>query len=113
MPGVSVDLAFDAGPLIRWLDRHNHSWNDYHLDTVRADRANVADVIGLHRLTMVRWRQGARLNAWQVDRFCTRAGIHPAEIYGQEWWDKTELAVRRAQKAGRLPRDDEEIRQCS
>lgn len=37
--------------------------------------------------TIYYYRQGRDLNVWAADRYACRIGLHPALVWGNDWWD--------------------------
>lgn len=58
------------------------------------DKTNgfLADVFGVSRATIIRWRnrpETANLHIYQADRYACKIGIHPANIW-LDWYEKQE-----------------------
>lgn len=52
----------------------------------RSDR-EISDRIGVSRRTVWRWRQGVTLvYPATADRVAVRLGLHPANVWGDDWW---------------------------
>jgi hypothetical protein len=49
----------------------------------------LADVFGVSRGTIVRWRneEDAAFTLWQADKYAIKIGMHPQEIW-TDWYDK-------------------------
>lgn len=55
-----------------WADEGSDSW--------------VAERCGVSTRTVQRWRRGALLQVATADRVACELGMHPAEIWGDDWW---------------------------
>lgn len=42
--------------------------------------------LGVNRRQLQRWRAGMRVNAFNADRIAGLLGVHPSEVWGEEWW---------------------------
>jgi hypothetical protein len=62
----------DASPVLAWLAGSS--------DHVIAERVGVAAT------AVARWRRGAHLRVWTADRVATRLDLHPANLWGDDWW---------------------------
>jgi transcriptional regulator with XRE-family HTH domain len=52
---------------------------------------DAADVLGVNPGTITRWRNStpdhpATIHFVKADEIAVRVGVHPAAIWGQEWW---------------------------
>lgn len=50
---------------------------------------DIASLCGVSRETVTRWRSGstATITAHAADHMAVRMGMHPAEIWGEHWWN--------------------------
>jgi hypothetical protein len=49
--------------------------------------SELGERLEVDRLTIKRWRQGtSRLYAATADRVALRLGLHPANVWGDDWW---------------------------
>ena len=62
-------------------------------DGVPTDQ-DIANSLNLHRITIVRWRDNARLSGPAADRAACALGVHPSWIWGNEYWDVLESSIR-------------------
>lgn len=70
---------------------------------------DIASLCGVARETVYRWRAGdtTTITVGDADRMAIRMGMHPAEIWGDHWWNIPDILDprdrkrewRRAQKA--------------
>lgn len=80
------------------------------------DTVALAERLGTDRTAVYRWLGGGiHWDPWQADRYAIRLGMHPAEVWGQQWWDECErsqaIADRRyAAKQARRVRNREASR---
>ena len=57
------------------------------------DVITIADTLGTGREAVYKWlSNNTRFDAWQADRFACRIGLHPANIWGDQWWDECAAA---------------------
>jgi len=68
------ELLLDAAPVVRRIDALYES-----------DKA-AARALGIHRETIIRWRQGQRLRERNADRVATLLGCHPTELWS-DWYE--------------------------
>lgn len=45
----------------------------------------VAEACGTTRSSVRRWQETG-LNPIVADRVCARLGLHPADVWGDDWW---------------------------
>jgi transcriptional regulator with XRE-family HTH domain len=50
---------------------------------------DTASLCGVSRVTVYRWRRGesASIAVHDADRIAIRLGMHPAQLWGDDWWD--------------------------
>jgi hypothetical protein len=46
----------------------------------------IAKRLNVHAGTVTAWRKGQRLKYLKADRIAVDLGLHPYEIWGDEWW---------------------------
>lgn len=46
----------------------------------------LAHVVGANPRTVCRWMARGLLTVEEADVVCTRAGLHPGEVWGDSWW---------------------------
>lgn len=57
------------------------------LDALAADGAEqLACWVGVSARAAHRWIAKRMLTAEEADEVCTRAGLHPSEVWGDLWW---------------------------
>jgi len=49
-------------------------------------RKTAAVILGVEPRSVIRWARNG-LSPWQADDAATRAGLHPLEIWGEDWQD--------------------------
>lgn len=49
----------------------------------------IAELCGVARETIGRWRKSGRIRHRDIDRIAIKLGRHPAEIWGTTWWIET------------------------
>lgn len=48
---------------------------------------SIARQLGIERATIHRWKyKNIHISRWEADRLAIRAGVHPAEVWGSQWW---------------------------
>lgn len=65
-------LSLPPGPLLSM-------WEEGTSSTV------VAEACGTTRSSIRRWQETG-LNPIVADRVCARLGLHPADVWGDDWW---------------------------
>ena len=52
------------------------------------DYLQIADRLGTQSSNIYRWLAGGiKWDQWRADHYAIRAGYHPANIWGNQWWD--------------------------
>ena len=65
--------------------------------------STIAEALGCDRLQVYRWLSGtSRWDCWQADRHAIRIGLHPATVWGQQWWDECAAAEERIERRYQL-----------
>lgn len=47
----------------------------------------LAVLLGANRQSVTRWRAGERIALDTADRCAVRLGLHPSEVWGNDWWN--------------------------
>lgn len=53
----------------------------------------LGEVLGVQRSAVTKLRSRGSVNAWTADRYATRLGLHPAEVWGNDWWSVPDRVV--------------------
>ena len=57
------------------------------------DHSTIADALGVPKNAIAVWKtRGIKLDAFRADRLAIRIGLHPALVWGQQWWDECVIA---------------------
>ena len=61
---------------------------------------DIASLCGVARETVYRWRDGTTttITPGDADRMAIRMGMHPAEIWGDDWWNIPDILDPRDRK---------------
>jgi hypothetical protein len=53
-----------------------------------SDDIAVAEALGCNRAMVNKWRndKAYMISCWRADRMAIRIGLHPALIWGEQWW---------------------------
>lgn len=79
-------VSFDPGPLLRLADRlviDRRRLVPANVDSETSSDGEVADLLGVTRRQVVRWRAGTRIPWYEADRLAVELGLH-LEIVWQE-----------------------------
>lgn len=59
------------------------------LDRAGTTAGEIAETAGVSRRTVERWKAGAGIRIAAVEQCCDRLGMHPAEVYGLDYYRAT------------------------
>lgn len=68
---MSTLVGLDPGPL---------------LAVVPGSAREQAEACGVTQRTVCRWRSGSGVDRRIADAVAVRVGLHPAEVWGDDWW---------------------------
>jgi len=53
-----------------------------------SDDIAVAEALGCNRAMVNKWRndKSYMISCWRADRMAIRIGLHPALVWGEQWW---------------------------
>lgn len=98
---MNTRVLYDATPLLDRV-RQGRPWHRANgaCTYCSGDRSSatcvsapeIADLLGVARETVQRWRSGRRIAADLVDDLANRAGTHPGELW-PEWWANCPVAA--------------------
>ena len=79
-------VGFPLAPLAEICARR---WRPTRADNAvtTSDVGKIASVLGLDLSTVHRWRRRGSLTAVVADHAANALGLHPAEVWGDAWWD--------------------------
>ena len=92
MSGDRYHRFLDAGPLVDLIDRLIAEHDNLAVDArVRGDNLPSLNEylnrrLGVNRRQVYRWRTAGRIGVVTADRVACRLGLHPCEVWGNDWW---------------------------
>lgn len=87
-----IARATDQLPMEPFRQANTGSWSPNNGDNLRLTAAEAADFLGLEKRTVSRAREEG-LSTLQADRWATRAGVHPVEIWGAAFYHDLVVAA--------------------